>query len=59
MTPPPPSFPSELLSGLDSANSLHLARFLRSLALEGVSVLLSLHQPRPEVFDIMDVVGLL
>eukprot|EP00903_Cladosiphon_okamuranus_P022806 g20998.t1 len=49
----------EPLSGLDSANSLHLARFLKTLNFEGVSVLMSLHQPRPEVFDIMDVVGLL
>ena len=50
---------SEPLSGLDSANSLNLARFLKSLASEGMSVLLSLHQPRPEVYQLMDVIGLM
>ncbi|CAM9750735.1 unnamed protein product [Ectocarpus sp. 12 AP-2014] len=49
----------EPLSGLDSASSVHLAGFLRAMASEGVAVLMSLHQPRPEVYKMMDTVGLM
>lgn len=47
------------MSGLDSAISLKLTEFLQELVKKGVSVLLSLHQPRPEVYSIIDDIGLM
>ena len=39
---------------------MSLAVLLKTLAnKKGLSVLLSLHQPRPEIYDMMDVIGLM
>lgn len=51
---------AEPLSGLDSASSMQLAVFLKTLVSnEGIAVLMSLHQPRPEIYEMMDVVGVM
>ena len=48
------------MSGLDSAVSLSLTEYLEGLVKkEGVSILLSLHQPRPEVYGMIDDIGLM
>ncbi len=64
LTWPRPSLPhpisSEPLSGLDSAMSFQLTKTLKNLVQEeGMSILLSLHQPRPEVYKEFDEIGLM
>lgn len=50
----------EPTTGLDSTNATRVVDILASLAgKQGVTVLLSIHQPRPDLFRLMDRVMLL
>ncbi len=44
----------EPTSGQDSSNAAKVVDILARLAGQGVTVLLSIHQPRPDVFRLMD-----
>jgi ABC-type multidrug transport system ATPase subunit len=44
----------EPTSGLDAAVALDLANSLKSLASEGITILMVLQQPRPEIFESID-----
>jgi ABC-type multidrug transport system ATPase subunit len=43
----------EITSGLDAAAALQVARLMQKVAALGTTVLLVLHQPRPEIFEIV------
>ena len=43
-----------LFSGLDSSAALQLTKLLRSIALSGRTVVLSIHQPRNEILNLFD-----
>jgi len=47
-------FLDEPLSGLDSYNAFTLMHTLNSLALTGVPVVMTLHQPSSEIYDLID-----
>ena len=47
-------FLDEPTSGLDSASSLLVIRFLHFLASKGVTVCATIHQPRIEIFKLID-----
>ncbi|KAE8157559.1 P-loop containing nucleoside triphosphate hydrolase protein [Aspergillus tamarii] len=49
----------EPTSGLDSATALSLMKLIKSIALSGVTVICVLHQPRPDIFDLLDSILLL
>jgi hypothetical protein len=64
--PPPPPHASSLphpslslCSGLDSASSISLVNSLNKIAQNGVNIVATLHQPRVEIFDIINCVYLL
>ena len=44
----------EATSGLDSFNALELCQVLKRVALEGSSVLMTIHQPSSEIFNTLD-----
>jgi len=44
----------EPTTGLDSTNAARVVDILARLAREGVTVLMSIHQPRPDIFRLMD-----
>ncbi|KAL6746090.1 P-loop containing nucleoside triphosphate hydrolase protein [Haematococcus lacustris] len=44
----------EPTTGLDSSNAARVVDILAGLAQSGVTVLLSIHQPRPDIFRLMD-----
>lgn len=46
-------------AGLDSTNAANIVDILTDLAASGVNVILTIHQPRPDVFRLMDRVVLL
>ena len=48
-----------LMKGLDSFTARHVVETLRSLAASGRTVILSIHQPRYDVFALLDSVILL
>eukprot|EP00884_Botryococcus_braunii_P007539 jgi/Botrbrau1/16787/Bobra.150_2s0017.1 len=52
-------FVDEPTSGLDSHASLVLMEHLKSLAMEGRTVLCSIHQPRQQIWDMFDFVTLI
>ena len=45
--------------GLDSTNAANIVDILADLASSGVNVILTIHQPRPDVFRLMNRVVLL
>ncbi|SPN79811.1 ABC2 type transporter superfamily protein [Brazilian cedratvirus IHUMI] len=51
---PPLIFLDEPTSGLDSATSVKLISYLRELANQGHTVLLTIHQPSSFIFDLFD-----
>ena len=44
---------SRLRAGLDSTNAANIVDILAELADSGVNVILTIHQPRPDVFRLM------
>ena len=46
-------------AGLDSTNAANIVDILAELAHGGVNVILTIHQPRPDVFRLMDIVLLM
>ncbi len=48
-----------LAAGLDSTNAANIVDILAELARSGVNVILTIHQPRPDVFRLMDTVLLM
>ncbi len=44
----------EPTTGLDSTNAARVVDIMARLAREGVTVLMSIHQPRPDIFRLMD-----
>ncbi|MFT4976332.1 MAG: ABC-type multidrug transport system ATPase subunit/pSer/pThr [Myxococcota bacterium] len=59
LTEPPMLFLDEPTSGLDATSALEVMRVLRQLADRGKTVVLTIHQPRREAFDLLDHVLLL
>lgn len=59
LTHPQLLFLDEPTSGLDSAAACHVVKRLRTLALTGKTVLVSIHQPSAEVFALFDNLTLL
>ena len=49
-----PFCPDEPTTGLDSTTSIDVTRVLRSIASLQVSVVAVLHQPRQEIFNLLD-----
>jgi ABC-type multidrug transport system ATPase subunit len=49
----------EPTTGLDSTNAARVVDIMADLAAAGVTVLMSIHQPRPDIFRLMDRVLLL
>jgi ABC-type multidrug transport system ATPase subunit len=49
----------EPTTGLDSTNAARVVDIMAGLAAAGVTVLMSIHQPRPDIFRLMDRVLLL
>ena len=47
-------FLDEPTTGLDSSSSLSLCRALKTVAQKGTAVLLSIHQPREDIFNLFD-----
>ena len=54
LTEPAYLFMDEPTSGLDSSSSLKLLDRLERLTRQGMTIVLTIHQPRPEVFSIFD-----
>ncbi len=50
---------SPTAAGLDSTNAANIVDILAELARGGVNVILTIHQPRPDVFRLMDTVLLM
>ncbi len=44
----------EPTSGLDASSAMEVVRILRDLASTGMTIMLTLHQPRPEVYGLLD-----
>ena len=59
LTNPSLIFLDEVTSGLDSFSALHIAQTLRILAKQGRNIVMSIHQPRSEVFALIDTLILL
>jgi ABC-type multidrug transport system ATPase subunit len=49
----------EPTTGLDSTNAARVVDIMAALATSGVTVIMSIHQPRPDIFHLMDRVLLL
>jgi ABC-type multidrug transport system ATPase subunit len=49
----------EPTTGLDSTNAARVVDIMAALARAGVTVVMSIHQPRPDIFRLMDRVLLL
>jgi len=47
-------FLDEPTTGLDSTNAAKVVDILSGLGKNGVTVLLSIHQPRPDIFRLLD-----
>ncbi|KAI5065206.1 hypothetical protein GOP47_0019901 [Adiantum capillus-veneris] len=56
---PPLLFLDEPTSGLDSAASIHVMKRLKALAKTGRTVIISIHQPSSESFELIDLLALL
>jgi ABC-type multidrug transport system ATPase subunit len=54
-----PQAPPRAAAGLDSSNAAKVVDILAGLAAAGVGVVLTIHQPRPDVFRLMHRVLLL
>ena len=54
LTSPPIMFLDEPTTGLDSTNAAKVVDILAALGETGVTVVLSIHQPRPDVFRLLD-----
>ncbi|KAI3631410.1 hypothetical protein MIR68_010900 [Amoeboaphelidium protococcarum] len=52
-------FLDECTSGLDAYMALHLVQVLKRLAVDGHTIVMSIHQPRRDIFDLLDNVVLL
>lgn len=59
ITEPPLLFLDEPTSGLDATSTLEVLSVLRSLADEGKTIVMTIHQPRVEAFRLVDMVLLL
>ena len=59
LTEPPLLFLDEPTSGLDATSTLEVLRVLRSLADEGKTIIMTIHQPRVEAFRMVDMLILL
>ena len=59
LTEPPLLFLDEPTSGLDATSTLEVMNVLRSLADEGKTIVMTIHQPRVEAFRLMDMLLLL
>lgn len=51
--------PFWLSAGLDSSNAARVVDILAGLAAAGVTVIITIHQPRPDVFNLMQRVMIL
>lgn len=49
-----PSFCDLILTGLDSASSLEILKSLQALAETGRAIVITIHQPRSEIFHTFD-----
>src|SRR5205085_3445048 len=58
LTEPLVLFLDEPTSGLSSEDALLVMKILRELANDGKTILLTIHQPSPEVFRLMDNIAL-
>ncbi|MCO5587794.1 hypothetical protein L7F22_041746 [Adiantum nelumboides] len=56
---PPLLFLDEPTSGLDSAASIHVIKRLKALAKTGRTIIISIHQPSSESFELIDLLALL
>ena len=54
LTSPAIMFLDEPTTGLDSTNAAQVVDILAALGDQGVTVVLSIHQPRPDVFRLLD-----
>lgn len=59
LTEPPLLFLDEPTSGLDSTSSLEVMRVLRQLADQGKTMIMTIHQPRIEAWELLDSLVLL
>ena len=59
LTRPGVLFLDEPTTGLDSTNAAKVVDIMAGLAQQGVTVIMSIHQPRPDIFRLMDRVLLL
>lgn len=59
LTRPRVLFLDEPTTGLDATNAKRLVVLLGEMAAEGVTVVLSIHQPRPDIFRLLDRITLL
>ena len=54
LTRPGLLFLDEPTTGLDSTNAARVVDIMARLARSGVTVVMSIHQPRPDIFRLMD-----
>ena len=59
LTEPPLLFLDEPTSGLDSTSTLEVLRVLRGLADQGKTIIMTIHQPRVEAYELVDSLVLL
>ena len=59
LTEPPLLFLDEPTSGLDSTSTLEVLRVLRGLADQGKTIIMTIHQPRIEAYELVDSLVLL
>lgn len=59
ITEPPLLFLDEPTSGLDATSTLEVLQVLHSLASDGKTIVMTIHQPRVEAFQLFDMVVLL
>jgi len=59
LTEPPLLFLDEPTSGLDSTSTLEVLRVLRGLADQGKTIIMTIHQPRVEAYELVDTLVLL